>query len=327
MDLFSRAAKQVIESGRGLSGAEALQLSQAAGETPMALLGAADTVRRHFKGNLVRFCSIVNAKSGSCGEDCAFCAQSRNSTADVEKYPLRDEQWLLEKARAAAGHGAGEFSIVTSGKKVSGEALSSIGRVVSGVEELGMEPCASLGVLGATELRLLKEAGLKVFHHNLEASRSFYGAIVSTRTFDDNVATVNAVKEAGLKICCGGIFGLGESMEQRIELLLELASLDVDRVPINFLIPIEGTGLEDRPLLPPLEALSIIALARLILPHKEIVIAGGRERVLGQLQALVFFAGANALLVGNYLTTAGRSVEDDEALVQACGLRVARSLR
>jgi biotin synthase len=324
---LEKLAADVIDTGRGLDAAQALEAAVRAAGAPMKLLAAADSVRHHFKGDEVRFCSIVNARSGACGEDCAFCAQSRGSSAQVQTYALRDYEWLVGRARDAAAHGAGEFSIVTSGKKVSAGDLGRIATVVAEVEGLGMEPCASLGVLEAADLKALKKAGLRVFHHNLEAARSFYGNIVSTRSFDDNLATVRAVKDAGLKACCGGIFGLGESVEQRVELLAELAALDVDRVPINFLIPIAGTRLAGRPLLPPLEALSTIALARLMLPTREIVVAGGREKVLGQLQALVFFAGANAILVGNYLTTAGRSVDDDKELVRACGLRVAPARR
>ena len=324
---FEKLAARIIETGCGIAATEALEVARVPTGDRMQLLAAADAVRHHFKGDEVRFCSIVSARSGACGEDCAFCAQSRNSSAAVETYALRDEEWLLDRARAAAEQGAGEFSIVTSGRKVSAGDLQSIATVVAEVDELGMEPCASLGVLSPADLAALKGAGLKVFHHNLEAARSFYGNIVSTRTFDDNLDTVRAVKDAGLKVCCGGIFGLGESVEQRVELLTELAAQDVDRVPINFLIPIEGTRLAGMPLLTPMEALSIIALARLMLPRKEIVVAGGRERVLGQLQALVFFAGANAILVGNYLTTEGRSGDDDIALVEACGLRIARAER
>jgi len=313
-------ANDICESGRGISSELALELVELSESATPWLMAAADQVRRHFKGDEIRFCSIVSARSGHCGEDCAFCAQSRDSSADIETYPLRPADWLASQARKARAHGAGEFSIVTAGKKVSSKDLESIGGVVEGVAELGMEPCASLGVLDEEQLAVLKASGLEVFHHNLETARSHYGEIVSTRSYDDNVRTVEAVKASGLKVCCGGLFGMGESWAQRVELFAELVRLEVDRVPINFLIPIEGTRLGEQPLLPAMEALRIIALARLMLPTREINVAGGRERVLGQLQANVFLAGANAMLVGNYLTTKGRSVEDDLELARICGL-------
>jgi biotin synthase len=313
-------AATICATGQGLDETSALDLAALPESATPWIMAAANQVRGHFKGDEIRFCSIVNAKSGHCGEDCSFCAQSRTSTADIELYPLRDGEWLTTQARAARDHGAGEFSIVTSGKQVSPADLTTIGDVVEKVAGLGMEACASLGVLDSKDLETLKARGLEVFHHNLETARSYYPKIVSSRRYDDNVATVKAVKQAGLKVCCGGLFGMGESWAQRIELFAELVRLEVDRVPINFLIPIPGTAMADQPLLPAMEALRIIALARLMLPTREINVAGGRERVLGQLQANVFYAGANAILVGNYLTTKGRRVEDDVALARACGL-------
>jgi len=316
-EMVGRLCGRVLESGEGISVEDALGLAASPAEDLMWVLAGADAIRRKLVGNRVRLCSIVNAKSGLCGEDCAFCAQSKVSKADIETYRLRDSDWLCSRAEEAARNGAGEFSIVTSGKKVSGAELARIRGVVARVRTLGMESCASLGVLDEGEIDQLKEAGLQVFHHNLETSRSFYPNIVSTRSFDDNVTTVRHVKRAGLQVCCGGIFGLGESWEQRIELFSQLRELDVDRVPINFLIPIEGTPLGDSPLLHPLEALKIIAIARWMLPGKHINVAGGRERVLGQFQSMVFFAGASGILIGNYLTTKGRGVEEDWELVRA----------
>ena len=323
MELISRLpllANDICTSGQGIDAELALELAELSeGATPW-LMAAAQQVCRHFKGDEVRFCSIVSARSGHCGEDCAFCAQSRDSAAEIETYPLRQTDWLASQARQARTQGAGEFSIVTAGKKVSAHDLERIGEVLEEVAELGMEPCASLGVLDEVQLAELKAHGLEVFHHNLETARSYYGEIVSTRSYDDNVRTVEAVKAAGLKVCCGGLFGMGESWAQRIELFAELVRLRVDRVPINFLIPIAGTRLEAQPPLPAMEALRIIALARLMMPTQEINVAGGRERVLGQLQANVFLAGANAILVGNYLTTKGRAVADDVELAWTCGL-------
>lgn len=313
---MAKLAGRVGETKRGLSEEEALSLALFAPEDLMWVLAGADSLRRKFVGGSIRMCSIVNAKSGLCGEDCAFCAQRRGSRATIETYELQDSDWLYARAEEAAKRGAREFSIVTSGRRISASELRRLTGVVSRIPTLGIDPCASLGTLDPAELRALKRSGLKVFHHNLETSRSFYKRIVSTRSFDDNVETVKAVKKVGLEACCGGIFGLGESWEQRVELFSELRALDVDRVPINFLIPIEGTPLSGMPLLPAMEGLKVIAIARWMLPDKHIIIAGGRERVLGQFQSMIFFAGASGLMIGDYLTTKGRSVEEDHELVR-----------
>jgi biotin synthase len=306
--------------GGGISVDTARAVAALPDEELSFLLAASDRVRRHHFGTRVKLCSIVNARSNLCGEDCAFCAQSRQADADVPTYPLLEEDVLLERARAAREAGAGEFSIVTSGKGPTPAELDVIEKVLK--EDTGMQRCVSIGVLDKPGLQRLKDAGLQIFHHNLEAAPRFYEKIVSTRSFSENLTAVKAAKEIGLEVCCGGIFGMGEVWEDRIELFRIIRDLDADRVPVNFLHPIEGTPLADRPILDAREALRIVILARLMLPTKPINVAGGREIVLGALQTMVFMAGATSVLLGDYLTTKGRSAADDLEMIRRLGLTV-----
>ncbi len=306
--------------GGGISVETARAVAALPDEELSFLLAASDRIRRRHFGTRVKLCSIVNARSNLCGEDCAFCAQSRQADADVPTYPLLEEDTLLERARAARAAGAGEFSIVTSGKGPTPAELDVIEKVLK--EDTGMQRCVSIGVLDKPGLQRLKDAGLQIFHHNLEAAPRFYEQIVSTRSFSENLDAVRAAKDVGLEVCCGGIFGMGEVWEDRIELFRIIRDLDADRVPVNFLHPIEGTPLADRPILDAREALRIVILARLMLPTKPINVAGGREIVLGALQTMVFMAGATSVLLGDYLTTKGRSAEDDLEMIRRLGLTV-----
>jgi len=284
----------------------------------MELISVADKIRRKFKGKKVKFCSIVNAKSGMCAENCAFCGQSSYHKTKILKYPLLDTEAIVKSAMDAAHNGATEFSIVTSGKSINSrkeieKIKSAIRRIKS---ETPLESCASLGVLDKDFLAELKDAGLDRYHHNLETSQSFFPQVCTTRPYQENIDTVRAAKEAGLITCCGGIFGMGESPEQRIELALTLKELDPDSIPINFLNPVKNTSLENMPLLEPLEALKIIAVFRILFPKKDIIICGGREVVLRSLQPMMFLAGANGMILGDYLTTKGRSVKHDLEMIK-----------
>jgi len=318
--LLSEIADHAV-AGEGLSPEEALWLLELPEEAWLDVLSAADRVRRVHRGNRVRLCSIVNARSGRCSEDCAFCAQSTHHQTAAAEYPLLSADEMFEQAVAAKEAGAGEFSIVTSGRGAGGEAdFERILLAVRRIAELGLEPCASLGLLKREQLVALREAGLQRYHHNLEAPASHFGAICTTHTFGDNVAAVRAAGEAGLRVCCGGIFGMGESDAQRVEMVLAIRELDGASVPVNFLNPIPGTPLADRPLVPARHALRIIALVRLAMPAKDIIVCGGREVTLGDLQSLVFAAGANGLLLGHYLTTAGRAAAADLKMIADLGL-------
>jgi biotin synthase len=235
---------------------------------------------------------------------------------------LVKRETVIEKAKAAAKSGVRRFSLVTSGRKVSRKELSEIAGLISVIRAAGLLPCASLGLLNAEELSILRAAGLDRYHHNLETSEKFFPRICSTHTFADKIKTVRAVRAAGLSLCSGGIFGMGETWQDRIDMAFALRELDADSVPINFLIPIEGTALGHREYLHPFEALKIISLFRFILPGKEIRVCGGRIQVLGEFHSMVFLAGADGMITGDYLTTMGRNAEDDIRLIETYGLRI-----
>lgn len=276
----------------------------------------ADRTRRAAFGDAIELCSIINAKCGSCGEDCAFCAQSASATANVDGYPLLSEDDIFAAAQDADGK-VSRFSVVTSGRAIRpGREFDAIIRAIHRVDaELDIVPCASLGVLELDALKALKDAGLRRYHHNLETCRSHFPSICTTRSHADQTKTVENAKRAGLSVCAGGIFGLGESLAQRVELLEELRSLEVDSVPINFLVPIKGTRAESLNELTPLDCLKIIAAARLMMPDKTIRVCGGRERNLRDYQSWIFLAGANGLMTGGYLTTPGRGFEEDARMI------------
>lgn len=286
----------------------------------------ANRIRHFFKGETIDLCAIVNAKSGRCTEDCRFCAQSAHHPTRILKYPLLPEEQLLAAAHRAKASGAGRFSLVTSGRSLlkAGE-LERICRVISIMRDQNkLSPCASLGLLTPDQGRLLREAGLVRYHHNLETGPKFYGSICSTHTFADRVKTLKIARDQGFNLCSGGIFGLGETLQDRIDLALVLRKIRVDSVPLNFLNPIPKTPLENQPSLPPLEILKSVALFRFILPEADIRSCGGREKALRTLQPLLYLAGCNGTMVGNYLTTVGRAPEEDIQEIEDLGLRVKR---
>ena len=303
---------------------EALELMSCEGAELYALLARAGAVRERTKGRGVKLCAILNAKSGRCPENCAFCAQSAHHCTDAPEYPLVGAEAMAARAREALALGAREYSIVTSGAGIRREEeLRTLEQGLARVrEETALMRCASLGNLDEEALARLKAAGLQTFHHNLECARSFFPRICTTHSYEEDVATVRRAKAAGLRVCSGGIFGLGESPAQRVELAETLRELDVDSVPVNFLNPIPGTPLEGRHDLTPLECLRIIAVFRLMLPDKDIVVCGGREVNLRDLQSWIFLAGANGMLVGDYLTTSGRDGAADLQMVRDLGLEV-----
>ena len=272
----------------------------------------------------VKLCSIINAKSGKCPENCAFCAQSKHHKTGVDIFPLLSPEKILEVAMKAEKNGSHRFSIVTSGTSVSSEKDKK--KILEAVrlikENTSLECCGSLGIIDEKFMQDLKEAGLSGYHHNLETAESFFSSICSTHNYEDDVNTVKAAKKFGFYVCSGGIFGLGENWEQRLEMAYTLKELDIDSAALNFLNPIQGTRLENNDFLTPLECLKIIALYRFILFDKDIRICGGREFNLKQLQPLIFPAGANGLMIGNYLTTKGRSVEHDFEMIKELDMEV-----
>jgi biotin synthase len=288
----------------------------------LTLFSASYAIREKFRGGYIDLCSIVNAKSGACPEDCSYCAQSSRSKAEIEVYPLIKKNIVIEKAKEARDAGVKRFCVVTSGRKVGRAELQEIAEMIKGIRDIGHLPCATLGLLNKDELLFLKENGLERYHHNLETSERFFPEICRTHTFEDKIKTIEAAKSVGLSVCSGGIFGIGETWDDRIDMAFTLKKLNIDSVPINYLIPVKGTAFAEKDMLNSFEALKIISLYRFMLPEKEIRVCGGRLQVLGEFNSMVFMAGADSLLTGNYLTTTGRTYEDDLKLIRDYGLKV-----
>jgi biotin synthase len=306
-------ADQVI-NGQHISPEEARDILSIGNMTDIfSLMAEANRVRHHFKGNRIDLCAIINARSGKCSEDCAFCAQSVHHKTKIDEYPLMPTDTLTGRARNTADLKARRLSLVTSGRGINTE--HDIEQICTALRQiknnLAIRLCASLGTVSKDTLLRFKEAGLERYHHNLETSESFFPNICTTHTYQERVETVKNAKAAGLNVCSGALFGLGEEREHRIELAFALKELDVDSVPLNFLTPIPGTPLADAKPLPPLEILKTIAMFRFVLPDKDIRICGGREINLRGLQAFTYIAGANGTMIGNYLTTSGREASHD----------------
>jgi biotin synthase len=289
-------------------------------------VGEANRVRERQFGRKVSFCVIINAKSGACSEDCAFCSQSARAKSDVPQYSLLPKEKLVEAAQAAAAAGASRFSLVTSGRGVATPRdRQALVEVVAAIRQAvpALKVCGSLGIVDREFLRDLKAAGLYRFHHNLEAAASHFPKICSTHTYAERLSTIESAKAVGLSVCVGGIMGLGESVAQRWELAQAIKDLDADAIPLNFLHPLPGTALADRPRLAPLEALKAVVAFRLLHPERSIIICGGRQATLRSLSPLVFAAGADALMTGDYLTTRGRLPEEDRQMLADLGLELA----
>ena len=287
-------------------------------------LGEASRLREQHFGKRVSFCVIINAKSGMCSEDCAFCSQAATSRAGAPRYPLLDKETLVEAASQAAQAGASRFSIVTSGRGVvSKREQEAILAAVAAIRaQVPVHVCASLGIADPGFLKDLQAVGLFRYHHNLETAASFFPQICTTHTFKERLATIAGARDAGLSVCAGGILGLGETVAQRWELAQTIKSLEVDAVPLNFLHPLPGTALAERPQLTPLEALKAIAAFRLLMPERSLIICGGRQVTLRSLTPLIFAAGADSLMTGDYLTTKGQMPAKDRELLKDMGLEL-----
>ena len=321
--MIQKMADKVLAGGT-IEAGDAVMLSGVTGTDRYLLFAEAARIRDHFVGTSVFLCSIINAKSGRCAENCAFCAQSAHHDTGVEVYPLVDVDEIVRCAALAEENGAGCYGIVTSGTSINkAEELDRVCQAVSRIKtETGIFPSCSLGIMDQNTALRLKNAGMETYHHNLETARSFFPQICTTHDYEDDVATIRAAKAVGLKVCCGGIFGLGESFAQRIEMALTLRELDVDSIPLNFLNPVAGTRLENADNLTPLECLTIIAVYRFLLPDKRLSVCGGREKNLRELQSWMFLAGANGTMTGNYLTTPGRPPELDRQMLKDLELTV-----
>jgi len=319
-DSIQSSADKILAGG-AVDREEAAVLASAANADLVDLFAAANRVRERFRGKSVDICSIVNAKSGACSEDCRYCAQSSHYATDAPVYPLIDVDQMAAAARGAREAGAHRFCIVTSGRGITDAAdLRSIAKGIELVRDIGLSPCATLGTLGRDQLGYLKNAGLHRYHHNIETSREYFPKVCTTHSFDERIELLRHARELGLSSCSGGILGMGETMQDRVSMAFTLRDLDVDSVPINFLMPVPGTPLATVTPIKPLEALHAIALFRLILPNKEIRVCGGRGSALGALHPLIFLAGADGFMIGNYLTRTGLDPRDDLAMLEALGL-------
>jgi biotin synthase len=290
-----------------------------------ALVERAWRARRERFGDSTDLCSLVNAKSGGCAEDCGFCAQSRFAEAETPMHAMMEPAQILEHARAAEAAGAHRFCMVTQGQGLS---RRDFDRVLEGARlvarHTNLKRCASVGHLSAARAQALKDAGIQRVHHNVETAESYYGEVSTTVRYEGRLRTIAAVREAGLETCVGGILNLGESREQRVEMAFQLAAIDPTSVPINLLNPRPGTKFGDRDFMDPWEAVKWVAIFRLILPEALFRLCGGRVENLGDLQPLAVKAGLNGVMMGNFLTTLGSSPAEDRALFTDLGLNVAR---
>jgi len=307
--------RRAADRGEPVSEETALDILLARPDEIPELLDAATAVRRRHFGDRLRLCSILNARSGACSEDCAFCAQSAHHETHAEVFGLLDADEIAAAYRKAAELPVSRFGVVTSGRALSDEDIEAIAATVRSTSDPRVAWCASLGCLDTSRLRLLKEAGVSRFHHNLETAESHFPKICSTHGYAQRMDTVRAVKEVGMEVCCGGILGLGESLEQRVEFAALLAREEVDCIPLNFLVPIPGTRLEARPPMKPLDMIRSIAMFRMMNPKAEVKVCAGRVR-MGDLQAVIFYAGATGMMVGPLLTVAGRDVSRDLRMLE-----------
>lgn len=300
--------KEKIYCGKSITKEEALLLY----ETPLSpLTAAADEIRRRFCGNRFDLCAILNAKSGRCSEDCKFCAQSRRHATKINAYPLLSKEKIVSAAKGEEKAGVKRFAMVTSGKHLSEEEIDSICRSTKAVKKAtALSLCASVGLLHKAQLEKMKAAGISRIHNNLETSRRFFPEICTSHSYDEKIATISAAQDAGLTVCSGGILGLGETVEDRIDLALTLKELEIKSVPINILHAIPGTSLAKTPPLSNEEILRTIAVFRFLLPDAFLRLAGGRGNQADMGRAC-FGAGANAAITGDLLTTAGISVASD----------------
>ena len=319
-----RVADSVL-AGNSLKFSDALSILRSPDEELLEILEASYRVRRHYFGNTVQLYFLMNAKSGLCPEDCSYCSQSKLSTADIPKYNLLSREKLLDGAREAYQRNAKTYCIVISARGPNEREIEAVTSIVPEIKQrYDLKICACLGLLSDDDARRLKESGVDRVNHNLNTSEDYYDQICTTHTYEDRVATLRAVRDAGLEMCSGGIVGMGESDENVVRMAFELRDLGVHSIPINFLNPISGTPLGETNYLNPRYCLKVLALYRLANPDRELRVAGGREIHLGSLQALAFYP-ANSLFVGDYLTTKGQLPEADYRMIEELGFVVTRN--
>lgn len=326
MSQWRRLTEQVL-SGQQVGKTEALAVLESPDDELLAVLDAAFQVRLAHFGRGVRLHVIRNAKSGACGEDCAYCSQSSHAAEPTTIYPMQNPEDILHGARDAQAMGAFRYCVVSSGRQPSAADLAAACEAARRIKrEVSVQLCHSMGLLSLEQARALKEAGVDRYNHNLETSERFFPTICRTHTYADRLATVRAVKAAGLELCCGGIIGLGETLEDRVDLALTLRAVGADSIPLNFLNPRPGTALAGRRPPSATEALRALAMFRFVNPSVELRVAGGREACLGPLQALALFP-ANSMFTNGYLTTPGQGHAADLAMIAAAGFQVAERTR
>lgn len=308
----------INNSGATISEDDALTLTRVPDADLIDLLTGAHKLTTTYKKEDVFTCTIINAKSGKCSQDCAFCAQSGHHHTGVPVYPLLSREDMIKNALEMDKIGATHFSMVTSGYRLKNDEIDIICDTTQEIKQkTRLTVCCSLGMLAPDQAKRLHLSGITNYHHNLETAESYFDQICTTHAYAEDIDTLKIAADAGLRVCSGCIFGLGESWDQRVELAFALKQAHVTRIPINFLNPIPGTKLQYLPLLSPFDALKCIALIRFIHPHADITICGGRELTLKDYQSWVFMAGANGLMIGNYLTTKGRNLQMDLDMVDA----------
>lgn len=280
--------------------------------------------RRHFDPRAIQLSTLLSIKTGGCPEDCAYCPQSAHYETGVDADKLLALGQVLSAAKAAKAAGASRFCMGAAWREPKERDLDAVCAMIAGVRALGLETCATLGMLTGAQARRLKEAGLDYYNHNIDTSPEHYGAIITTRAFDERLATLAEVREAGINVCCGGIVGMGEGRADRVGMILALATLPQhpESVPINLLVKVKGTPLDGAPALDPLEFVRVIAVARITMPASMVRLSAGREEMSDELQALCFLAGANSIFCGErLLTTPNPGGDHDRALLQRLGLR------
>ncbi len=320
---WSSLADRVLD-GHQLSLDEGLTMLRAPDEQLLDIMAAAYRVRRRHFGNTVQLYFLMNAKSGLCPEDCSYCSQSKVATSDIPKYNILSRDKLLDGARVAAERNAKTYCIVISARGPSDREMDAVETIVPEIKEkYDLKICACLGLLSSEQADRLKAAGVDRVNHNLNTSEKYYNDICTTHTYQDRVETLQAVRAAGMELCSGGIIGMGEEDEDVVRMALELRELRVESIPLNFLIPIEGTPLSLSRQLTPRYCLKALAMFRLANPDRELRIAGGRELHLGSLQPLGLYA-ANSVFVGDYLTTKGQAPDSDYKMIEEMGFKVVR---
>jgi biotin synthase len=320
---WHQLAGQILE-GHGLTEDEGLAVLQSPDEDLLEVLAAAFRVRRRYFGKTVQLYFLMNAKSGLCPEDCSYCSQSKISTAEIPKYNLLSREKLLAGARMAADQHAKTYCIVISARGPSEREIEAVESIVPEIKQRhDLKICACLGLLTDEQARRLKACGVDRVNHNVNSSSNYYEEICTTHTYQDRVETLRAVRDAGIELCSGGIIGMGEKDIDVVRMALELRELDVDSIPLNFLIPIDGTPLSGSDRMNPRYCLKALALYRFANPRSELRIAGGREIHLGTMQCLGLYA-ANSIFVGDYLTTKGQAAAADYRMIEEMGFEITK---